>query len=65
VVDEYPQLAQALTERKVEVWPAGLPPRALVLARQLPAWQRIDAEARLFPTALAAVRAFRQRGGGA
>jgi SulP family sulfate permease len=65
VVDAYPQLAQALTERKVEVWAAGLPPRALALARQLPAWQRIDEQGQLFPTALAAVRAYRQRGGGA
>jgi high affinity sulfate transporter 1 len=61
VVDEYPQLAQALTERGVEIWAAGLTPRALALARRLPAWQRIDEEGRLFPTSLAAVRTFRQR----
>ena len=43
------------------MWRCGsraLPPRSLATARQLPGWTAAEAEGRVFPTALAAVRAY-------
>jgi MFS superfamily sulfate permease-like transporter len=59
VAAEYEQFERDLRDRGVTLWVAGLPPRSLAFARQLPAWQRLDDAGRLFPTALAAVRAYR------
>jgi MFS superfamily sulfate permease-like transporter len=45
--------------RDVRLWIVGLPPATLQLARQTPRWQELADASRLFPTALAAIRAFR------
>ena len=42
-------------------WVAALTPKALATARLLPQWKELDDAGRIHPTALAAVRAFRQR----
>ena len=59
VVSEYAQLERDLTDRGVTLWIAGLPPRSLALAKQLPSWDRLEQAGRLHPTALAALRAYR------
>jgi high affinity sulfate transporter 1 len=61
VIDEFEELDQNLRDRKVELWVAGLTPRALATVRLTPRWHELDDEGRLFPTALAAFRAYRQR----
>ena len=63
VIDEVPSLDRALGERGVTFWVAALTPRALATAKLLPLWKELDDAGRIHPTALAAVRAFRQRGG--
>ena len=45
--------------RGVQCWFVDLPPQTLATARQLPQWEEMVADGRLFLTALAAVRAFR------
>ena len=55
VVSEYAQLERDLTDRGVTLWIAGLPPRSLALAKQLPSWDRLEQAGRLHPTALAAL----------
>jgi MFS superfamily sulfate permease-like transporter len=64
VAAEYEQFERDLNDRGVTLWVAGLPPRSLAFARQLPAWQRLDDAGHLFPTALAAVRTYRTSGSG-
>jgi SulP family sulfate permease len=61
VVDEEPQLDRELTSRGITYWLAALNPRMLATARLLPRWRELDEAGRVFPTALAAVRAYRQR----
>ena len=60
VVDEVLQLQHELDERHVELWFAGLPPKALATARMLPEWDALHRAGRMHPTSLAAVRAFLQ-----
>jgi hypothetical protein len=61
VIDEEPQLERELTSRGVTFWLAALNPRMLATARLLPRWRELDGSGRIYPTALAAVRAFRAR----
>jgi sulfate permease, SulP family len=61
VIDEEPQLERELTSRGITFWLAALNPRMLATARLLPRWRELDESGRVFPTALAAVRAYRQR----
>jgi hypothetical protein len=61
VIDEEPQLERELTRRGITFWTAALHPRALATARLLPRWQEFEESGRVFPTALAAVRAYRAR----
>jgi len=56
---EMTQLEQELRARDVALWFAGLPPRALAAARLTPRWRELADEGRLYPTALAAARAYR------
>ena len=60
-LDEFADLERELAARGVTLWIAALPPHALALARRLPRWDEFESEGRLFPTALAAVRAYRSR----
>jgi SulP family sulfate permease len=62
VIDEAPLLERELVARGVTFWVAALPPRATETATLLPRWQELVEAGRVYPTALAAVRAFRQRG---
>jgi MFS superfamily sulfate permease-like transporter len=59
VVDQFADLEAELGERGVHCWIAGLPPQTLATARQLPRWDEMVNDRRLFPTTLSAVRAFR------
>jgi hypothetical protein len=59
VVDHWADLEAELIARGVQCWFADLPPQTLATARQLPRWDEMVADGRLFPTAVAAVRAFR------
>ena len=59
VVDRFADLEAELGARGVRCWFAALPTSSLETARQLPRWHEMVADGRLFPTALAAVRAFR------
>jgi MFS superfamily sulfate permease-like transporter len=52
------ELDRQLADQGIELWLAALPPRALAQARQLPAWDGLDAAGRLHPTAREAVAAF-------
>lgn len=61
VIDEMANFEQQLAARNVTLWIAALPPRALATARKTPRWHALDADGRVFPSALAAVRAFRSR----
>ncbi len=63
VIDEAPMLERALVARGVTFWIAALPPRAAETANLLPRWQELVDAGRIYPTALAAVRAYRQRRG--
>ena len=69
VIDRFSDLERELVARRVELWIAALPPRALATAKQTSRWGDYDDAGRVFPTALAAVRAFqaapspRARGG--
>jgi MFS superfamily sulfate permease-like transporter len=58
-LDHFADLEAELVGRDVRCWIAGLPPQSLATARQLPRWDEMASAGRLFPTALAAVRAFR------
>jgi sulfate permease, SulP family len=62
VIDEVAELERELGYRDVELWIAALPPVALRTARQTPRWREFDDAGRVYPTALAAVAAFRERG---
>jgi sulfate permease, SulP family len=59
-VHQFSDLEQQFDERGVALWVVAVPPQALKLARQAPRWQELAEAGRLYPTALAAVRAFRQ-----
>jgi SulP family sulfate permease len=59
VIDEEPQLDRELSSRGVTYWLAALNPRMLATAQLLPRWRELDEAGRVFPTALAAVRAYR------
>jgi hypothetical protein len=61
VIDEEPQLDRELSSRGVTYWLAALNPRMLATAQLLPRWRELDEAGRVFPTALAAVRAYRAR----
>jgi MFS superfamily sulfate permease-like transporter len=61
VIDEEPQLERELTGRGVTFWVAALNPPVLATAQLLPRWREFDESGRIFPTALAAVRAYRAR----
>jgi sulfate permease, SulP family len=61
VVDEFAELEHRITELGAEIWIVALPPRALELARQTPRWEEYASTGRVFPTSLAAVKAFRMR----
>jgi len=58
-IDHFADLEAELGTRGVRCWIAALPTSSLETARQLPRWEEMAAGGRLFPTALAAVRAFR------
>jgi MFS superfamily sulfate permease-like transporter len=58
VLEQFGDLQRELDARDVTMWFAALPPRSLATAQQLPGWQAAAAEGRVFPTALAAVRAY-------
>jgi hypothetical protein len=55
------QLDRELSSRGVTYWLAALNPRMLATAQLLPRWRELDEAGRVFPTALAAVRAYRAR----
>jgi len=59
VIDHWADLEAELVAREVECWFADLPPQTLATARQLSRWDEMVTEGRLFPSALAAVAAFR------
>jgi high affinity sulfate transporter 1 len=59
IVLEATNLEHELAERGVEVWIAALPPRALAATQKLPRWDEFVQGERVYPTALAAVTAFR------
>jgi high affinity sulfate transporter 1 len=59
VIDQFGDLERELARRDVELWIAGLPPRAEAAVSTTPGWQDMVAAGRIFPTALASVRAFR------
>jgi hypothetical protein len=61
VVQEFADLERELGDLGVTVWIAALPPKALHTGRQLPRWRELEQSGRLFPTAMAALRAFRAR----
>ena len=58
VLEQFADLQRELDARGVALWVAALPPRSLATARQLPGWTAAEAEGRVFPTSLAAVRAY-------
>jgi Sulfate permease family len=59
VVHEFAELEHELGRRGVTLWIVALPPNALELAKQTPRWRELVQANRLYPTALAAVSAFR------
>jgi MFS superfamily sulfate permease-like transporter len=59
VIDEFAQIEQALRDRGADLWIAALPPRALATVRLLPRWADLEVDGRLHPTALAAMRRYR------
>jgi MFS superfamily sulfate permease-like transporter len=61
VVQELGELGHELSDRDVELWIAAFPPRALATARNLPRWEELEERGRFYPTALAALGAFRGR----
>ncbi len=62
VLEVFRELDQQLRNAGTELWIASLPPRALAQARQAPGWATLHRAGRLYPTASAAVAAFRARG---
>jgi hypothetical protein len=56
---QFADLEQELLDRHVNLWIVALPPATLRLARQTPRWQELADASRLFPSALAAIHAFR------
>jgi sulfate permease, SulP family len=64
VVHQFADLEQELLDRDVRLWVVALPPATLRMARQTPRWQELRDASRLFPTALAAVGAFREEPSG-
>jgi sulfate permease, SulP family len=58
VLEQFGDLQHELEARGVTMWVGALPPRSLTTAQQLPGWKAAAAEGRVFPTALAAVRAY-------
>jgi hypothetical protein len=58
VLDRFADLQRELEARNVVLWVAALAPRALATAQQLPQWSEAVDEGRIFPTSLAAVRAY-------
>ena len=61
VIDEFFDLERELNSRGATVWFAAFTPAVHEVARQLPVWADIVAQERVYPTALAAVHAFRAR----
>jgi high affinity sulfate transporter 1 len=61
VLDQAEDLERELAERGVLLWAASIPPQALETAGTMPRWEELEAEGRVQPTALAAVRAHRSR----
>jgi len=59
VMHEFAELEHELQDRDVDLWIAALPPNTLRLAQKAPRWPELVQASRLFPTALAAVSAFR------
>ena len=59
VMDQLSELSRELGERGATMWVAALPPRAFATVRETPRWATIEATGIMFPTSLAAVRAFR------
>lgn len=60
VLDEGVQLDRELERRGVEGWLTGLRPRALSAVATMPRWEVVRDANRVYPTALAAVRAYRE-----
>jgi sulfate permease, SulP family len=58
VLDEFADLQRELDTRGVTLWIAALPPQALATARQQPGWAAAVSAGRVFPTSLAAARAY-------
>jgi MFS superfamily sulfate permease-like transporter len=58
VLDRFADLQRELEARNVVLWVAALAPRALATAQQLPQWSEAVDQGRIFPTSLAAVRAY-------
>lgn len=62
VLDRFPDLEREIAARGVNFWIAAIPERALATATVLPDWDDFVANGRLFPTSLAATRAFVRSG---
>jgi hypothetical protein len=60
VVHQFADLEPELLDRNVSLWVVASAPATLRMARQTPRWQELREASRLFPTALAAVSAFRK-----
>jgi sulfate permease, SulP family len=58
VLDRFTDLQRELDTRAVSLWVAALAPRAMATARQLPGWAEAERAGRIFPTSVAAVRAY-------
>jgi high affinity sulfate transporter 1 len=58
VLSELREVGAVLRDRGCTLQIAGLQPRALEMARQLPRWHELEDDGRIFTTSLAAVRAF-------
>ena len=59
VMDQWLELSAQLHERGVTLWVAALSAQALAEVRKSSRWADIEASGHLFPTSLAAVRAYR------
>jgi SulP family sulfate permease len=62
VVHQFADLEQELLDREIRLWLVALPPATLRMARQTPRWQELAQDSRLYPTARAALSAFREAG---
>ena len=61
VADEFVELEHRITELGAEIWIVALPPGTLKLAQQTARWAEYESAGRLYPTAFAALKAYRAR----